>query len=101
MKYNKLVRDKIPEIIKQDGSTPITHVADDQEYWRKLKEKLKEEVDEFLRNSTEEELADVLEVINAICDFKKIDRQKLELLRKNKAKKRGSFKKRIILEEIL
>lgn len=101
MKYNKLIRDKIPEIIKQDRSVPITHIANDQEYWSKLKEKLKEEVDEFLRNSTEEELADVLEVINAICDFKKIDRQKLELLRKNKAKERGGFKKRIILEEVL
>lgn len=100
MKYKKLVRDKIPGIIKQDGSTPIVHIADDQEYWGKLKEKLKEEVDEFLQNSTEEELADVLEVIYTICDFKKIDRQKLELLRKNKAKKRGGFKKRIILDEV-
>lgn len=101
MKYNKLVRDKIPKIIKQDGSSPAIHVADDQEYWKKLKEKLKEEVGEFLKTSTEEELADILEVIYAICDFKKINRQKLELLRKKKAKKRGSFKKRIILDEVL
>ena len=100
MKYNKLIRDKIPEIIKQNGSIPITHIADDQEHWRKLKEKLKEEVDEFLKTSTEEELADILEVIYAICDFKKINRQKLELLRKKKAKKRGSFKKKIILDEV-
>ena len=100
MKYNKLVRDKIPEIIKQDGSVPVTHIADDQEYWEKLKEKLKEELDEFLKTSTEEELADILEVIYAICDFKKINRQKLELLRKKKAKKRGGFKKKIILDEV-
>lgn len=101
MKYNKLVRDKIPEIIKRDGNKSITHIADDQEYWEKLKEKLKEEVDEFLKNSTEEELADILEVIYAICDFKKIDRQKLELLRKKKAKKRGEFRKKIILDEVI
>lgn len=100
MKYNKLIRDKIPEIIKQDGKLPITHVAENEEYWQKLKEKLKEEVDEFLENSTEKELADILEVIYAICDFKKIDKEKLEITRKNKAEQRGGFKDKIILDEI-
>lgn len=100
MKYDKLVRDKIPEIIKQKGEIPTTHVADDEEYWQKLKEKLKEEVDEFLKTGSEEELADILELIYAICDFKKIDKQTLELLRKKKAEKRGGFKDKIILDEI-
>ena len=99
MKYNKLVRDKIPEIIKQKGKAPTTHIADDEEYWQKLKEKLKEEVNEFLKHGNEEELADILEIIYAICDFKKIDKQKLEMLRKKKAEKRGSFKDKIILDE--
>jgi len=99
MKYNKLVRDKIPEIIKNKGAVPITHIANDEEYWQKLKEKLQEEVDEFLEDETEEELADILEVIYAICDFKKIDKEKLELLRKKKAKERGGFKDKIILDE--
>ncbi len=99
MKYNKLVRDKIPEIIKQKGKVPITHIADDEEYWQKLKEKLKEEVDEFLKDNKEEELADILEIIYAICDFKKIDKQELEIRRKKKAEKRGSFKNKIILDE--
>jgi len=99
MKYNKLVRDKIPEIIKQNKSTPITHIADDEEYWDKLKEKLKEEVDEFLKNSTEEELADILEIVYAIRDYMKIDKDKFEEIRENKAQKRGGFKNKIILDE--
>ena len=101
MKYNKLVRDKIPEIIKQKGLTPTTHFANDEEYWRKLKEKLQEEIDEFLDKSNEEELSDILEVIDAICEFKKIDKDKLESLRKKKSEERGKFKERIILDEVI
>ncbi len=100
MKYNKLVRDKIPEIIKQDNSIPTTHIADDKEYWDKLKNKLKEEVDEFLKESTEEELADILEIVYAIRDHMKINPEKLEEIRKQKAQKRGGFKKKIILDHV-
>jgi len=99
MKTNKLVRDKIPQIIKNAGKVPTTHIADDDEYWQKLKEKLKEEVEEFLKQSSEEELADILEVIYTICDFKKIDKEKLEVFRKKKAEERGGFKGKIILDE--
>lgn len=99
MKYNKLIRDKIPAIIKSKDSTPITHIADDEEYWQKLKEKLLEEVKEFIDSETEEELADILEVLYAIFDFKKTDRIKLEAMRITKANKRGAFKKKIILDE--
>ena len=99
MKYNKLVRDKIPDIIKQKGSTPVIKIASDEEYLGKLIEKFKEESDEFLKEFSEEELADLLEVIYAICDFKKINRENLEVLRKEKSEKRGSFKNKIILKE--
>ena len=99
MRYNKLVRDKIPEIIKKEGAVPITHLASDNEYWQKLKEKLQEEVNEFMKDSNEEELADILEVVYAIGDFKKIDKNKLELLRKKKAEKRGGFRDKVILDE--
>ncbi len=99
MKYNKLVRDRIPEIIQRNGQTPITRIASDAEYFEKLKEKLKEEFCEFSENPAEEELADILEIVFAICDFKRINRKKLDALRKKKAKERGAFKKRIILEE--
>ncbi|MBU2564608.1 nucleoside triphosphate pyrophosphohydrolase [Patescibacteria group bacterium] len=99
MKYNKLVRDKIPEIIKKNNDILIIHIANDKEYYNKLKEKLKEEVNEFLKESNEDELADVLEIIYAIRDYMKISEQKLEEIRKNKSEKRGAFKKRIILDE--
>ena len=101
MKYNKLVRDKIPEIIKKNNKTPITHIANNEKYWKKLKEKLMEETNEFLEESTEEELADILEVINSICDFKKINKQKLEEIRKIKKEKKGGFDNKIILDEFL
>lgn len=99
MRYNKLVRDKIPLILNKKGIKISTHIADDKEYWQKLKEKLEEEVDEFLKSNTEEELVDILEIIYAILDFKKINKRHLELKRKKKAKERGGLKKKIILEE--
>lgn len=72
MKYNKLVRDKIPERIKKKGDVPVAHVANDTEYWEKLKEKLKEEVEEFLKDEKEDEIIDILEIVYAICDFRNI-----------------------------
>lgn len=99
MKYNKLVRDKISEIIKNKGGVPVIHIAGNKEYWSKLKEKLLEEAKEFFAEDTIEELADIQEVINAICSYKKFSKRKIEIARKKKAKERGAFKKKIILEE--
>ena len=99
MKYNKLVRDKIPEIIQSKGDVPHTHIASDEEFAIKLKEKLQEEVNEFLKDDNVEELADILEVIYAILDAKHIERSQLELVRKKKAEERGAFLNKIILDE--
>ena len=99
MKYNKLVRDKIPEIIRKDNIKPITRIASNGEYFQKLKEKLTEEVNEFLKTEKYEELADILEVIYAILDHKNLNKKELEILRNKKAKERGQFKNKIILEE--
>ncbi|MCK5021197.1 MAG: nucleoside triphosphate pyrophosphohydrolase [Candidatus Peribacteraceae bacterium] len=97
---SKLVRDKIPDIIQNKGKVPITHLASDNEYLEKLKDKLVEEVDEFLESSDKEELADILEVIHAICYYFNIDNQDLEFLRKKKSEQRGGFSNRIILDEV-
>ncbi len=103
MKYNKLVRDRIPEIIKKDNRVPITHIADDAEYWQKLKEKILEESQELLEAETEEntkeELADIYEIIDAMIEFKNFDKNEILRIQQEKGKKRGKFKDKIILEE--
>lgn len=101
MKYNKLVRDRIPEMIEKKGEKAVIRIADAEEYFQKLKEKLREEVEEFFESQNEEEMADILEVISAICDFRNIEMKQLERLRDKKAKEKGRFEKRIIMEEVL
>ncbi len=99
MKYNKLVRDKIPENIRKKGEKAITHVASGAEYWRKLKEKFLEEFEEFKKDESIEEFADLMEVIDAVADYKKFNKKKVLKVRKKKATEKGKFKKRIILDE--
>lgn len=99
MKYNKLVRDKIPEYIKNRGGVPVTHIATDEEYWTKLKEKLIEESNEFLTSETPGELADIYEVLEAILDYKGFDKEEVTKLKMAKHEERGGFKDKIILDE--
>ena len=99
-KMNKLVRDGIIRMIEMEGRRPVSHIADDKEYYEKLKQKLVEEVGEFLESEKFEELADMLEVMHAICDYKNIDFRQLENERLIKREKRGGFEDRIILEEV-
>jgi len=95
--YNKLVRDKIPEIIKTGGENPIVTVLDKTEYIEALNKKLIEEVNEYQESKDIEELADILEVICAICETKEISFEQLQSLQAQKRKKRGGFSKRLFL----
>lgn len=99
MIYHKLVRDNMPEIIRQNGGKPKTRIAGPQEFWQKLKEKLQEEVTEFLESENMEEFADIREVIDAMCTFKSYSQRELARVKTEKAKQRGTFSKRIILIE--
>jgi len=96
----KLVRDKIPEIIEKSGKTPVIHTAKDKEYWEELKNKLNEEVNEFLEEENKEELADIIEVIHTISDYKQFNMEEIKSLRKQKSEERGGFKDRIILDRV-
>ena len=99
MKYNKLVRDKIPEYIRKKGEVAVFHIAEDVEYWQKLKEKLIEEVQEFQEDESIEEIADILEILEAVADYKKFDNEEVNKIKQKKAEERGKFKDRIILDE--
>ena len=98
--YNKLVRDKIPEIIRQSNKIPVTHILDDEGYLSALDRKLDEECAEYHSDRNLEELADILEVLYAIAETKGCSVESLEVLRREKAVKRGGFKERIFLESV-
>lgn len=97
--YDKLVRDNIPEIIQGKGEKAEFHVATPEEYETRLFEKLGEEVREFTEAKSAEELADVMEVLRAIADLKGVSLDEVEKIRQEKAERRGSFKKRIVLDK--
>ena len=98
--YNKLVRDKITDIIKSDNKTCLTKVLDDEEYLSSLNTKLQEEMKEYLQSGEVEELADLEEVLRAILDVKKVSYEDFEKIRLEKVSKRGTFKKKIFLESV-
>ena len=98
--YNKLVRDKIPDIIEADGKSCKTRILSDEEYIAALEEKLNEEVAEYQADNNLEEMADVLEVLQAICIARGYSLEELEALRAKKANERGGFADKIFLEYV-
>ena len=99
--YNKLVRDKIPEIIKQTGKTCTCSTLAYEDYLKMLDEKLNEELAEYQEDKSMEELADLLEVVRAIAIARGSSIEEIEEIRRAKAEKRGGFEKKIYLEEVI
>lgn len=98
--YNKLVRDRIPEIIFNSGKECNVVTLNDRDYIIELNKKLIEEVNEYQESQTIEELADIVEVIYAILDYKGVSKEKLEKMRLEKVKKRGEFRKKLFLIDV-
>ncbi|MBI5803608.1 nucleoside triphosphate pyrophosphohydrolase [Candidatus Pacearchaeota archaeon] len=96
----KLVREKIPELIERNGGVAVFHVASDFEYKGMLMKKFREEADEFAGSGRIGELADILEVVYSFCDFCGFGINNLERVREEKARGRGGFGARIILDEV-
>lgn len=93
-KYNKVIRDKIPKIIKESGNVCNTLTLSDEKFLIELEKKLVEELTEYQESKDVEELADILEVIHRISELKGVN---LDKIRQEKIEKRGGFEKNLFL----
>ena len=104
-KYNKLVRDNIPNIIKQNGEKPIIEILSDNDYELELLKKLQEECNEVISAENQEELlnelADVYEVLNALAYIQNKSMDDVVKIAEQKKLKRGGFEKRIFLRKVI
>lgn len=98
--YHKLVRDRIPGIIKEGGGVPSIRIASEAEYCAKLYEKLLEEAAELSEAPSLEEVADLYEVLGAICRSEGWSQKEIRQARRDKLEQRGGFEGRIILETV-
>lgn len=102
--YNKLVRDKIPQVIENSGLQFKTRILSEEEYKTEVTKKFIEELHEFEETNNPkdavEELADILELIHAAAELNGASFEEVEEVRVKKAEKRGGFKERIFLIEV-
>lgn len=99
--YDKLVRDHIPTILMKKGLRIDIEKLNNIEYKKQLDNKLQEEVKEYLESDNIEEIADLIEVIYAILDFKGISIEDFEKLRAKKVEEKGAFKEKILLRNVI
>lgn len=101
IRYDKLVRDLIPDIIRADGKDCTVEELSEEEYLRLLDAKLNEELSEYQESKSLEELADLLEVMRAVVTARGWSWEELERVRREKATKRGGFERRLLLREVI
>lgn len=102
--YNKLVRDKIPEIIEEKGEIPIVKILEKEEYKKELERKLYEEYKEVLDAKSDdriEELADMLEIIRALANLENKELDDILEIANSKKEKSGAFEKGIFLLKVI
>ncbi len=99
--YNKLVRDRIPEIIENDNKRCEIEILNDEQYLKMIDAKLDEELAEYHKDQNIEELADLLEVIYAATVARGYSLEELEMIRLKKVQKRGAFERKILLKEVV
>lgn len=95
--YNKLVRNKIPEIIRASGKRCVVATVSDEDYLRLLDQKLEEELAEYQDSKAIEELADLIEVIAATAVARGCSWEELMQIRDRKRSERGGFEDKILL----
>ena len=100
IKYNKLIRDNIPEIIRASGKECVVRAMDDGDFLKMADLKLTEELEEYLESGSVEELADLMEVIYAAAEARGTTPSELEEIRKVKAERNGTFKKKLLLTAV-
>lgn len=98
--YNKLIRDNNVKLMEDKGCKVCYEILDDKRYGEELDKKLKEEVIEFLESYNIEEMADIIEVIYAIMEYRGITINDVEKIRIEKRERKGAFKKRIFLKTV-
>lgn len=98
--YNKLVRDKIPNIIEATGKKYDIHIASKDEHIELLQKKLQEEVNEYLEDNNLEELADIMEVVFGLANMHGCSIEELMKKREEKFEERGGFKEGVVLERV-
>ncbi|MDA1741822.1 phosphoribosyl-ATP pyrophosphohydrolase [Bacillus anthracis] len=102
--YKKLIRNKIPQIIKANGKTPTTRILSEDEYVKEICKKTQEELTEYIEAKTKpdklEELSDLLELINALAEYEGTTLEEINNIRKKKAEERGGFSDRVFLIKV-